>query len=260
MNPFDSMKLASADFTKSDILVYDYIMANQYDAVQQNIVNMAKSIGVSKSALLRFAKKIGYAGFSEFKYDLARAVHRGDSQQQNYDGSRVAEIVTIYQKTLEYIPQMVDEQELFSIAKIISEARRIKIFGFNITGLTAQYLRLRLSKINIDAEAVTDAVLMSEISQQGQKGDLHIYISTKGSDSTLTDMIRVSHNQCATLLLTMNERSKMLDYSDHRILLPTTNMLAHKFFLNQQVVNYVLIEILISAVSEWKAEEEYEHK
>ena len=194
MNPFDSMKLASGDFTKSDIRIYDYIMSNQYDAVQQNIVSMAKSIGVSKSALLRFAKKIGYVGFSEFKYDLARAVHRGGSESKDFSGGRIAEIVEIYQQTLGCISEMVDEQELIAIAKVIAAATRIKIFGFNITGLTAQYLRLRLSKINIDAEAVTDAVLMSEISQQGKKGDLHIYLSTKGSDSTLLDMIEVSHS------------------------------------------------------------------
>lgn len=252
MDPFDSMKLASSEFTKSDTLIYEYICANQYDAVQQNIVNMAKSIGVSKSALLRFAQKIGYAGFSEFKYALARAVHRGGKEPRDSVKGGIAEIIDIYQQTLGYISGMVDEQELISVAKVIAKAKRIKIFGYNITGLTAQYLRLRLSKINVDAEAITDPILIPEISQQGQKGDLHIYISTKGIDSGLTEMIKSSHHNCETFLLTMNERSKMLGHADYKIILPNTNIVTNKFFLNQQVINYVLIEILISYVSECK--------
>lgn len=252
MNPFDNMKLAVNKFTKSDKMIYDYIMTNQYNSVQQNIVNMAKSIGVSKSALLRFAKKIGYNGFSEFKYDLARAVHRGGTDFEELKAERIDEITDIYKKALEFLSQTVTNQQLEAAAHAIAKTKKIKIFGLNITGLTAQYLRMRFSKINIDAEAVTDYMFIPEVAQQGNSEDLHIYISTKGMDILMIDSIKSSNKHSQTMLITMNDQSKMSKYSNSMLVLPNTTMFTQHFFLNPQAINYIFIEILISYISEYQ--------
>ena len=39
------------------------------------IVDLAEKCHVSKSAILRFAKKLGYSGYSEFKYDFSLVGH-----------------------------------------------------------------------------------------------------------------------------------------------------------------------------------------
>lgn len=252
MNPIEKMQVVSGSFTKTDRKIYAFIIDNPAETVHLNIQDIAAKIGVSKSAILRFTQRVGYDGFSEFKFDFNRYVHSGQNHQRNQNYlSKFEEIIDIYQRTLALITQMTHEEDIQALVQQMIQAHRIKIFGVNSTGLAATQLRYRFHKIDFDGEAVTDQVLIPEIAAQGKPQDLHIYFSTKGELESMVRGIRYSHeNGVSTVLITMNAHCKMAAYADRLIVLPTTEMKTTDYFLGDQPFNFILIEVLLSYLGE----------
>ena len=75
MNPYELISAHEAEFTKSDEIIRDAILSNPELIIKYNIITIAEKIDVSKSAILRFCKKLGYSGFSDFKFDMSRFVN-----------------------------------------------------------------------------------------------------------------------------------------------------------------------------------------
>ena len=59
MNPLELITLHEQSFTKSDIKVRNFVLDNLEIITARSIDIIAEKAGVSKSALLRFCKKLG---------------------------------------------------------------------------------------------------------------------------------------------------------------------------------------------------------
>lgn len=249
MNPIERMNYSKKDFTKTEQIIYEYILNNPTKIVHGNIYDIADWSGVSRTAILRFAKKLGYAGFSEFKYDFSRIVHSGNL---NIDNNKSAlpvydEIIEVYQKTVSTMKNTLKEKDIKKLIDRMIIANKVKIFGLNRTGLSAKQLRQRFHKIDFDAEAVTDYILIPEIANQGHKDDVHIYFSTLGETPIILEAIRYSKkNKVYTALITMNNKSPMIEYADVVFYLPDTNVYTNKYFFDLQAINFVFVEIIVS--------------
>lgn len=54
--------------------IWRYISIHRYEAANSTLVDLAAKCNASKSAVLRFAQRLGFRGFSEFKYALKAEV------------------------------------------------------------------------------------------------------------------------------------------------------------------------------------------
>ena len=127
MTPIEKMNLASHNFTKTDFVIYNYILADPIRVVHSNIYDLAKWTGVSRSAILRFAQKIGYNGFSEFKYDFSRYVHGGSFHTPSENREKAEEIADIYQKTIGLMGEFLHDTDVNLLAEKLILADRVKI-------------------------------------------------------------------------------------------------------------------------------------
>ena len=252
MNVFEKMQLASTGFTKTDMQIYDFIVGHPSETVHMNIQEIADEVHVSKSAMLRFTQRVGYSGFSEFKYEFSRYVHSGVSHSYDISyQSKFEEIVNIYEKTIAFMNKTIKEEDIKELIEMMLKANKIKLFGINSTGLSVKQMRNRFHKIAFDAEAVTDPVLIPEIALQGKLDDLHMFFSTSGNTPVMVDAIKnASSKGIHTILITMNEKSKMSEFAEMQFLLPSTKMIMSDYFLDLQAINYIFIEIIISYLGE----------
>ena len=72
MTPLQHIQLHANEFTKSEILIMNYVMDHLDVISSYPISTVAEKCKVSKSALLRFCQKCGFRGYSEFKYEISR--------------------------------------------------------------------------------------------------------------------------------------------------------------------------------------------
>ena len=62
--------IQKADLTKQQRRIADYCLKNQHRIFLMSSLELAKEVGVSDASVIRFARAIGYQGFTDFKADL----------------------------------------------------------------------------------------------------------------------------------------------------------------------------------------------
>lgn len=248
MNPMDVILLHENEFTQSEIKIKDLILSNPDIIACFPLVTAAYKMGVSKSALLRFCKKCGYEGFSEFKYELSRYIHSGNIQKNSDNSSK--EIINLFIEKLEIINESNLDKSIEVLANEILQANKIKIYGLHETGLAAKHLQYRLTTIGIDSESITDNSLIAEKALFSTKKDLNIYFSLSALTTIINESIENSlKNKSKTALVTQNSKSKFSKLLSNIIVLPSFSLNRDRFFIDSQALNFVFIELLINKLS-----------
>lgn len=248
MNPLDEIKINLPKFTNKELVIADYILKNPVSAFQftaEEIVKLAKS---SKPAFIRMCQKIGYSGYADFRFALSRSLV--SQNQTSVQSDYISSIANHYIDFIGQIPKMISIENLKEIASMIQNARKVKIFGYNRTGLSAQQLRLRMSKIGYDAEAITDLVLARDISSSLTSEDIFIMISIKMTHDIYAPFIRELHSVgCPIVLITMNVNHKLQDYINKTITLPFVSKSDLTTFYDDQAIIFIFIEILLNELA-----------
>lgn len=249
MNPFERLDFYKSNYTKSEKIIYEWIKKNPSTVVKDSIESLAEEISTSKAAIIRFSKKIGYLGFAEFKFELSRYIISGirENKNENMDISR--SITSLYAGYIKQINDFIDLKNIKTIAKTLSNARRVKILGKNRTGLSALQFRYRLTKIGFDAEAITDGILMNQMQESLTKGDVVLIFTTRAEDLQYYELIKnISKNGVTTIVVTCTE-TKLIKQSNYHILLPSIENASTSSFLDNQTIMFVFIEILLAELA-----------
>ena len=150
MKTLDLIRQNMPSFTKKEALIAEYILNQDPVFVIQCTGEMiARNAKSSKSAFIRMCQKLGYEGFSEFKFALSREMVSNTNDENNEDEPQdsMKAITNFYARQLININQMISMNEVKALGKKIVHSRKVKIIGYNRTGLSAMQLRMRLSKI-----------------------------------------------------------------------------------------------------------------
>ena len=189
--------------------IADYILAHPKEASQSTISEIAEKTGVSVATITRFSKKVSCENFAELKIRLARETY--DQIPDNFD----------WQIRQHYFEMIHDIQGLNSVESIeralkkISNAEKIYIYGIGSSGLAAQELNYRLSRMGFNSEAVTDPHLMIIRSSLLVDGDLLIVFSRSGQTKDLiTSLTIAKKNEVKIISLTAYANTPLTDISD----------------------------------------------
>lgn len=244
MDPLSRIKIHQKEFTETESKIARAIAKEPRDVIKNNITTVASTMKVSKSALLRFCQKIGYEGFSEFKYELTRFMNADES-----DDEKTNELVLWIQKSLGEMNSKSLLASVQEVAEEIVKAKQIRIFGINETGLAAKQLYYRLLSLGIDSVAITELETMHFYSTLGESHDVYLFFSLSATTEAIMDAMVKAMEKKRTVLITQNQKFKYRDKVNHMIVLPTINTEGKTRFVDSQMLNFVLIELLINNIS-----------
>lgn len=105
---------------ENDLAIITYILENQEDVQTLNIIDLAQRCLTSKSSLLRLTQKLGFSGFSEFKYSLKKTKPQPIG---NLD------LLKLQMEDIETTLKLMQQTELAPILSKIHQAERIFAYG-----------------------------------------------------------------------------------------------------------------------------------
>lgn len=252
MNPIDTIQAHYEEFTKTEQDIAVYIINHPQDAARRPITSIAQASGTSKSALIRFSQKIGYKGFSEFRFDLSRFLvgSNGIDITQEEKPTPVTAIADKYCEVIQQLKNAVSCEELNEISQMIINANRIKIVGLDRTFNSASQLRLRISKIGYDAEAVDNIALIQDLPEILKPQDLIILFTIRNNHKNYDDFVTSLHDSgIPVVCITMTPNLKFNKYCDKYIVLPMISKDTNYSFLDNQVIFLVFIEMLLECLA-----------
>lgn len=248
MNPFDRLDYYKNIYTKNEVIIYEWIKKNPSLFTKYAIDDLTKLIPTSKAAIIRFSQKIGYSGFSEFKFELSRYLISGERKKnEDIEFNTIRSITSLYSGYIKQINDFVNIEDVKNIAKMMIQARKVKIVGMNRTGFSALQFRYRLTRINFDAEAITDSILFKQIEETLNEDDILIIFTTRGNNPYI-DFIKNMQNNIKTVVIS-TANTPLLNLCSKSLLLPSIANASNASFLDDQALLFVFIEILLAEIA-----------
>ncbi len=159
MTLFDRLR-DRRDFTDTDRAIADFVTAHPDLAANMNIGELSVTTHTSNAAVTRFSHRLGLEGYRALRLELTRELERARLHvfdvnpdlpfMEGIDTKGVMEAVLgLTKQALDETSQSIDADEVNKAAHMISEARRVAVYGTGDTGVSAEGFMNLLLKVDI---------------------------------------------------------------------------------------------------------------
>lgn len=176
------------NLNKIDVCIWQYISRHMDTCKKLSIQQLAKACNVSHTTILRFAKKLGFEGYSELKVYM-----KWDSEKQEvFHKKMMNQAVDEMKKTLLMIEEDIDEALSY-----ICQANTIYVYATGeVQYLAAQELKRAFAYKGMIMHVIQGEVELDTTLLYVQKQDLFFLISLSGENPTiltLADFLKRKH-------------------------------------------------------------------
>lgn len=193
-----------------------YIHQHLEDISTLSIVTLSERANVSTATIVRLMKKIGYNGYTSFKYRLKQEKKMTDDSDQlkNID----EDIKLAIRKNEEEVLKTIQLQSIGQIedaVQKIHDADKIYIFGRGFSEMIAKEMTIKLRLIGKTCEVHDDPNIIRLKSRDIDKNELAIFVSLNGETSELVEACQnLSMKQVTTITVTTRIDSTLSKISD----------------------------------------------
>lgn len=186
--------------------IAEYILKDPEAIKNLNTYQVAKNCKTSQASIVRFAKKLGFKGFPDFKLSLSQdignrkaeshvnIIHEEIKPEDSFEivGKKVAHAnITAVNNTYE----ITDFKELENAVKVIAQADKIMVVGVGFSGIVAKDFYYKLLELGKHAIMENDThTQLSCLSSMG-KNDLLFVISHSGKTVQMYDIAKVAKDR-----------------------------------------------------------------
>lgn len=218
MNIFELMDSRVSSFSRTDRFIYESIKKFPDQFAHDSLTSLCDNGAFTKSAMTRFAQKLGFAGFQEFQYQFQQDISsykNNEIKKSNAD---------IYSRILHQVSDTVDKQQIRNIIMKMKQAKRLYILGSNLSRIPAETLLIALS-FNSDICASLPSADM--LPYRFNDDDMIIvYSAASGSNHQplMRSLRREGQGKPYMVLITVNAKHPLRHNFTETVVLPTATM------------------------------------
>ena len=267
MNDNDIVKkIQGMSLSRTDADVADYILAHLDTVGFQTVTALAAEVGVSDTSVIRFIRKLGFKGYSDFRNEMnARSAKKINQTMDLSPGERYAKtleqltpsnlIHNVSQYTLSNLQKtyaQLDQETVEQIVNIVLASDRKYIAGFRGTACCAQYMASKLLYLTPHVVLLThaDATAVENILDITAHDCLFIYSFPRYSEINRVLMEIAGKNGAKIILVTDRRTCPLANKADVVIVAYVEGL----GFTNSYVAPLNLSEVILLAVSGRKGE------
>ena len=175
--------------------------------------NLANSVGVSQSSIVKFSQKLGYQGFPDLKLAIHEAVLLSNEHSANdalkkdvLEGSASIKDQLFHIKTeaLRNTMELNEEKRLMAAVDVLERSKRIQIIALGAGSMAARNFASMLIQIGKSVIAEVDTYIqLSSVATLG-KGDTAFLISFSGQSPRMLEIVKQAKKAGATIVTLTN--------------------------------------------------------
>ena len=258
-----NIKLLYDKMGKAEKHIADWILDNPGEIISLSIVELAEKCGCGEATIVRFAKRLGFAGYQELKFVLGN--QSGKTQVSTHITAE-DDAYTIYEKvcndiylSLEKTKSSLDKKSLSLAADKICQAKKIVIFGLGNSASVATDLSHKLLRAGLNAIAYSDNHMQVIAASHLEEGDVAIGISHSGSSKDIVEALKTAREQgAATIAITNRGKSPILKHSDIVLQTSADETQYSILALNSRIVQLAIVDTLYFYIVYNRSEEAQE--
>lgn len=224
-----------------ELYLLEYIYKNPSIIPYLKIRDLAKNTNVSTSTILRFCKKLGYEGYSDFKFAIKNTLQNDKTPLTK----------TTYQDIVRFIRDANGEyfeQKLSEVGMIISNSDYITIVGIGNSGIAAQYGKKLFSNANKIVNAFTDGY--GEIVTENSLTKVVLLISVSGEIPEMIEYLeRFKKSKYTVISICNSENCTLARLSDVTLCYHTTPITRSQYLdSSTQIPAFYILEKLVEYI------------
>ncbi len=228
------------NFTPSEKIVADFFIHNN-EEVDISSKNLSKILFVSEASISRFAKKCGFDGYREFSFVYKQSFEKSTP---NITESYTKQVLDTYEELLNKSYTLIDEKQIQRIVNLFSIKKRVYIYGRGSSGLVAQEMKLRLMRLGVNVEAISDSHIMKMNSVLMDEECLVIGISVSGNTQEVINSLKVAYSRgSSVVLITSKKDENMESYCNEILYIAVKEHLENGKAISPQFPVLVIVDI-----------------
>ncbi|MEU0519224.1 MurR/RpiR family transcriptional regulator [Streptosporangium sp. NPDC006007] len=191
---------------------------------RSTITEFSAAAGTSEATIVRTARALGFAGYSQLRFALAGAVARqaperlvpGDLGPDDPLTDVIAKVARAESEALADTAAQLNPDRLGLVVEAVAGARRVDVYGIGASGLVAGDMAQKLMRIGLPGHSFTDAHLALTSAALVRAGDVAVGVSCTGETPDVLAPMGVARKAGATTVaITNNPRSALAELADH---------------------------------------------
>lgn len=213
----DLVKANYKRLNENDIYIWDYIDSHRKECCQLTIEELAARCNVSRTTILRFAKKLSMEGFSELKIHLKME----QEERRKPDTDIVKLVCNDYRKRIDEM----EKADYSDICRRIYEAKRIFVYG---SGAVQSFVAKEFKRAFLSAQICMyqiegswgEHMLVADVLQEG---DLVIIVSLSGESRHVVEFAKmVKMRGIPIISMTKLKNNTLAQMSDESLYISTS--------------------------------------
>lgn len=236
--------------SETERYLLEYIHQNIEEIATMSIVKLSERANVSTATIVRLMKKIGYNGYTSFKYRLKQDKKMADTG--DWLGDIDEDIKRVIKKNEEEVLKTTQLQSIGQIEDAVQkmyDAEKIFIFSRGFSEMIAKEMMIKLQTLNKICETHEDPNIIRIKSRNLKKNDLAIFVSLNGETSELVEACQnLNIKQVTTITLTTRIDSSLSKLSDMTLLgYKVDHSLFQEYEVRSRLSLNVIARILLDA-------------
>ena len=215
--------------------VADYILQQPNELAFVTSDTLARRLKISKPTIVRFARSLGYQGFTDLQQECIGALHSdlsnmpkfmGDLKKQTHNEA----LARVVEAELQNINETLDhfDRSVFNeVVTMLLRAEQVFTMGIGISSLLSQILAYELGQVAIHAQSIAAGPMrFVEMLALARKGDVVVGFSFPPYSRETIEAAAFAKKQGAKVIAFTDTRTSPITFhADQVVVVRTKNML-----------------------------------
>lgn len=253
---------------RAEKAVAEALLENPEAIANFTLSGLAHETGSSDASIIRFCKRLGYHGFTDFKNALLNALNNGEdiTNTEGIDVGIHDSMATILKKVVQSNMQtLTDTLSLVSpeyekALNAMANARSIHFFGVGDSYSVCQLTLTKISRMGIVSSAYSDVMMQMLTAANMGPGDVAFAVSYEGRSRNVVQSMQIARQKGATTIcITKMNRSPLLKVTDIPLFISTNDLTCGRDKVARRVADQAILDALFLGMTLRKGKEYNRH-
>lgn len=207
------------NFTERESEIANYILDNCEKVLDMTTRELANETYTSATVIVRFTKKLGYHGFSDFKLRLLTDLKESGYQEIEVEKSEslisiINKVSSLHKKVLLETKNMVSIDDFKKIQQALKEVNQVNIFAVDANASIGEYIShsiMQAGKLSNVYQSIDKMLLYDSLVTKS----VVIVISRMGKDKNMLKALRtIRQKHHFVIVITANKESLLVKNCD----------------------------------------------
>lgn len=210
MNFFDSISQPDLKLNATEHKILEYLLQNMEHIEGMKIAEVSNALYIAPNSVIRLCKKLGYSGFSQMKFDMAKAQDKkSTADYRQWMGS-----LDLISHTLKINSQ----ETIQAVVDLIFEAEYVVFFGLGLSRLPAEDLAKKLRYLNKIVFVPDDRDNCLQYANNLKQGQAAFFFSCSGNTDIIVKLVHIVKTKNIPIIsLTGISQNTLTNFSSHKL-------------------------------------------